>query len=174
MKSRSRMLGVVLILGAMAVVTTRLGAHVSPSGVLLHGCLTSDGSLVKLSAADANCKGTQMPIHLLSLGNDGVIPEDNLPPAPPSGITGYQRVLGTPGTATDGFAPTLVATCPAGKKVLGGGPQYIPDFIVSGGQPYVIESHPISDTTWQTTVGKLVDGTPAFMVRAVAVCADAS
>jgi hypothetical protein len=81
--------------------------------------------------------------------------------AGPPGISGYQRVVAVGPLLNAGEHATATASCPAGKKVLGGGPQFD-----SGLQ--INESY-ASETEWKTVMKNPGPGSAGFSV--VAYCA---
>lgn len=79
------------------------------------------------------------------------------------GVSGLERVYGASTNIAVGGIASVSVTCPAGKKLLSGGPD-------TNGQPHllIIYSVPGSDTTWSVTARNVgSDGT----VRAWAICA---
>ena len=82
----------------------------------------------------------------------------------PAGVSGWQRVLSQPVAVGPGLINGSTATCPAGKKVLGGG------FITSGSAFEVTYSAAYSDTSWRIE-GKNV-GITSFEVFAQVICAN--
>ena len=79
------------------------------------------------------------------------------------GVSGVERVFGPSTNIAVGTVGSVTATCPAGKKVLTGGPD-------TNGQPHllIIHSYPGTDTGWYAAVRNVgSDGT----VRAWALCA---
>lgn len=86
-----------------------------------------------------------------------------------AGVSGYQQVSET---RTVSLAPGedgqfITVTCPAGKKVLGGGRSY-------GGFFTITNDGPISDTEWQVLVINRSDVNSTAQVRVTAICADAA
>jgi hypothetical protein len=79
-----------------------------------------------------------------------------------AGVSGYQNVQGTVVSVAPGASNISTATCPAGKRSLGGG--------VAGGFPMAIElSSPVGGSGWDVEVKNLGASTETF--AAVAVCA---
>ena len=88
-----------------------------------------------------------------------------------STISGYEIVIGPRVTVTSAFSPLVTATCPAGKRVLGGGADI--DF-VSGAVSSIARSAPSGGgTSWSAIVSKIGTQTD-FQAFAVAICANAS
>jgi hypothetical protein len=89
-------------------------------------------------------------------------------PAGPSGISGREVVesVGEFGPTDPPARKTIVATCPAGKVVVGGG---------LGGATlygvYVMHSYPSSSTAWSVTIGTStsIGGTAFYTVYAICV-----
>ncbi len=72
-----------------------------------------------------------------------------------------------------GFFSVVTAKCPVGKKVIGGGGEAQP---VSGGSYYddlaLVDSYPITDTSWQAVASEVNPTTGQWRVLAYAICAD--
>jgi hypothetical protein len=99
-------------------------------------------------------------------------------PAGASGLSGYEivQVTGPVGTEFQRIE-VLTASCPAGKKVLGGGGFPVLDAGFSGvvDNISVHESLPLNDTTWDfQMVSANPDGVTKWHLVAYAVCADAA
>jgi len=88
-----------------------------------------------------------------------------------AGVSGHQRVSATTSIPAS-FLATLVASCPSGKKVLGGGVQF-PSLGSQLDQLKLVmhQSYPSSDSSWQV----YFSNTNAFAVQATvwAICASA-
>ena len=191
----SAALVVVAIMGSL--VSSQLAAHGGNGATnIIHACVNSNSGAIRIVDANDTCRNNESPLDwngpdisgnaapataLAANGNNcsagqfaqGVDASGNAEgcASVATGITGYERVLGSFGTSTDVFTPTLTASCSSGKKILGGGVEYN---FVSGGRPFVVESYPSSETQWTAHVEKLVDGTPDFQARAIAICGNAS
>jgi hypothetical protein len=77
------------------------------------------------------------------------------------GISGYERVVGQGPVLNSGEHATATAPCPAGKKVLGGGPQF--DSGLELNESYA------SETEWKVVMKNPGPGSASFSV--VAYCA---
>jgi hypothetical protein len=75
-----------------------------------------------------------------------------------SGISGYQRVVGLGPVLNAGEHATATATCPAGKKVLGGGPAF--DSGLQVNEAYT------SETEWKVVMTNPGPGSASFSVAA--------
>jgi hypothetical protein len=95
-------------------------------------------------------------------------PKGDTGPAGPAGASGYEVVKATTQTlnSTEGSA---VATCPAGKKVLGGGGWT--EQIQGAGQPLLNVSAPVQETSWNVQVWSAKPGNWVTVVYAI--CATA-
>jgi Collagen triple helix repeat (20 copies) len=91
-------------------------------------------------------------------------------PAGSNGVSGYERVMGSTASIDTGgnTASTVTASCPAGKKVVGGGVTATNALGVAIGA-----SAPTSDTTWSVSASVGFSGTPAN-ITAYAVCITAN
>jgi hypothetical protein len=95
--------------------------------------------------------GPQGPIGLT--GSTGV-----------AGVIGWEKITGA--ASPTGSAPIAVATCPLGKKVMGGGFKASGNYGVVG----IVESYPSSDTEWTVAGVSHVIGV-VYSLRAYAICA---
>jgi hypothetical protein len=77
------------------------------------------------------------------------------------GISGYERIVGQGPVLNSGDHATATASCPAGKKVLGGGPQFDSGLEVN-------ESY-AQETEWKVVMKNPGPGSAGFSV--VAYCA---
>ncbi len=83
-----------------------------------------------------------------------------------SGATGYEQVAGTT-SSNNSSAKTATATCPNGKKVVGGGWNTPSQ---SGFPPFVLSSRATSDTVWTVTTTLALG---SFSLQAFAICINA-
>lgn len=99
-------------------------------------------------------------------------------PGSPGGLTGYEQVesqVMNPGNLGTGSSFSVVASCPAGKKVVGGGIRLSGNVAVLADMR-VLESIPASDSSWRASA-ILVGPTPSagqVTLTAYAVCANAN
>jgi hypothetical protein len=125
--------------------------------------------------------------YLVPLAGDGRFPQAVVPIGPPgprgdkgergepgpAGLAGLRAVSVT--TATDSSSTkSVTATCPGGKRVLGGGATIIG---AGPGGPVVVQSQPVgtdaaSVDAWTTTAVEVGAYTPSWRLIAYAICAD--
>ena len=79
------------------------------------------------------------------------------------GISGYQRIEASGGVLNVGEQGSATASCPGGKKALGGG-------VSSDAYLGIVESQAVTDTQWRVTARNL--GPSASGFSAFAVCAN--
>jgi hypothetical protein len=84
------------------------------------------------------------------------------------GISGYVRVVGSWTNIAKGTAATASATCPAGKRALGGGPETQPFFV----ELAIVHDLPVSEKTWTVRAWHLGYSLNAGSFRVWAVCAN--
>jgi hypothetical protein len=81
------------------------------------------------------------------------------------GVTGWVKVIQSPTTIGPGLGNGSTATCPAGKKVVGGGYAYSPTDV-----PVIVSwSAPSADTMWHVDVKNT--GNQSIELQAYAICA---
>jgi hypothetical protein len=85
------------------------------------------------------------------------------------GLSGVQTVSGQKSVVNSTFSE-LVVSCPAGKRVIGGGSAT--NKIVLGAGPYVYLSRPANTTSWQ--VGMAASPAQSWTLTAYAICANVS
>jgi hypothetical protein len=90
--------------------------------------------------------------------------------AGPPGATAYQVVTAASGALTQNAFTSVTATCPAGRKVLGGG-AFINGVLNSGGSAHLITSRPTAgNTAWLATMAnpsKISSNLSAYAVCAI-------
>ena len=91
-------------------------------------------------------------------------------PAGPAGLSGLERVEST--SASSSASPkTQTTTCPAGKRLLGGGVRVAPNLLV----PLAVQqSFPDNDNVYRATVRESTATAAAWSITVFAVCANAS
>ena len=97
----------------------------------------------------------------------GQIPHGPTGPQGPPGVSGREQIASeTP--LTSGSPKNLTATCPAGKKVLGGGVE-----ISGAGRARVtaVENHPAGDNAWEAEAWEAVATGATWKVVVHAICA---
>ncbi|HET6623340.1 MAG TPA: hypothetical protein VFG70_02330 [Gaiellaceae bacterium] len=97
----------------------------------------------------------------------GQIPHGPTGPQGPPGVSGREQVASeTP--LTSASPKNLTATCPAGKKVLGGGVE-----ISGAGRARVtaVENHPAGDNAWEAEAWEAVATGATWKVVVHAICA---
>ena len=82
------------------------------------------------------------------------------------GVSGYERVP-TASANSSANTKTQTATCPVGKKVVGGG------YSASVNVMNVNSNNPTSDTVWSVTATENESGNPTWILTAYAVCVTA-
>jgi hypothetical protein len=100
----------------------------------------------------------------------GQIPPGPTGPQGPSGVSGREQVASeTP--LTSGSPKNLTATCPAGKKVLGGGVE-----ISGAGRNRVtaVENKPSGDNAWEGEAFEAVTTQSSWKLVVHAICANVS
>jgi hypothetical protein len=130
------------------------------SGSKLNSNAVTGAKVKNGSLAAGDFKGGQLPVGPQGpAGLQG--PKGDKGDGGAPGISGYQRVVTYAAALSAGQSATASAPCPAGKKVLGGGPQFD-----SGLQ--VNESYPL-ETEWKVVMKNPGPGSAGFSV--VAYCA---
>ena len=85
-------------------------------------------------------------------------------------LSGYERVSHTEEFSGLTGAHAAQASCPAGKKALGGS-AYI-DWLFAGDRPLVnLEDYPLNDTTWSATLSNYNDHAVNGAFKVVVICA---
>ena len=145
----------------VGVVATLLVASADATVVI---CSTKKG---KLSLRSDACKAKETLVPAADLGVTG-------PPgaAGPAGLSGLEVVSDQAAiTQTGVVTTTVVANCPSGKHVIGGGGEFVP-VVGTVSLWEVRESKPITSDPqgWQYKV--LADVNDDYAVRAWAICAN--
>ena len=137
-----------------------------------------DGSVTSLDIANSTITGAD--VHDRSLTRaDFKRGSLTLGPRGAAGPQGPEGQKGSPGTsgrqvvqaesaATSTSPKGVTATCPPGKKALGGGVEVSGD---GRDRISVTESMPLGDEAWQARAVELVSTTATWRIRAYAVCA---
>ena len=132
------------VVAIMAAAIGSAQATIPDSNGVVHACYKNNGAIRVVNSA-ANCKANETALTWSRTGPQGV-------PGPagatgPSGLSGYEVINNVQNGALQvGGNVDLVATCSAGKKVLGGG------YVV----PSVSDSAPLSrpepgNTAWRVS-----------------------
>jgi hypothetical protein len=98
----------------------------------------------------------------------GQLPAGPQGPQGPPGLSAREQVSAET-ALTSGAPKTVTATCPAGKKVIGGGAE------VSGAgraRVTVTENHAVGDTAWEVEAFEAVATPAAWKVIVHAICAN--
>ena len=132
------------VVAIMAAAIGSVQATIPDSNGVVHACYKNNGAIRVVNSA-ANCKANETALTWNQTGPQGV-------PGPagatgPSGLSGYEVINNIQNGALQvGGNVDLVATCPTGKKVLGGG------YVV----PSVSDTAPLSrpepgNTAWRVS-----------------------
>ena len=140
-----------LVLGSTIVIGLRalpVGANHNNDGAV-HVCVNNATGAMREVSNPNRCRGYEHPIELGGLIVPGLEIVNATKPLPP------------------GYADLQVASCPPGKKVLGGGVKTLP----SASDIAVISTHPFTNTSW---MGEMANRTNFDLTMIVyAICADA-
>ena len=135
---------------------TLTGLHIKPGTLVAAdfktGQLPSGAKGEKGDKGDKGAKGDK--------GDPGIA---GLP-----GLSGYQVVQAVSGPLTKNVFTSVTATCPGGKKVLGGG-GFVNGVYPAGPTPALITSRPVNGVSWQAGMSNNA-GSSSNLV-AYAVCA---
>ncbi len=136
-----------------------------------HGAVYLDEAPFNMSTDGYLEVTATQPVVALTLRQD-----NNLLSAAPvitaaaTAITGYERVVTTENFTGLLGAHSAQATCPSGKKALGGS-AYI-DWLFAGDRPLVrLEDYPSNDTTWHATLSNHNDHAVNGAFKVVVICA---
>ena len=89
-------------------------------------------------------------------------------PAGPPGVSGLQRVdIASATSSVDSRSVAL--TCPAGKRVLGGGARVTGE---GSNRVSIVESYPGDANTWNARAAEVVSTTAQWQLHAFALCAN--
>lgn len=165
------------ILSIVALVFASAGTATAAS--LLTGAQIKNGSLTGIDVKNGTLKSVDVANgSLLALDfKAGQLPAGPQGPQGPQGPAGPQGAPGVSGlevvTAQTGFDSLafkgVIVSCPAGKKVLGGGASVISpstDVALSGSQPTS------SGTGWHANAAEVNPTASLWLVRAHAICAN--
>lgn len=135
------------------------GKKIAPAAIT--GVRVKDGSLLAADFASG-----QLPA-----GAPGAKGDKGDPGAPgPPGLSEYEVVTGT-SASTSVELKSILATCPSGKRALGGG-AFLAATQTIAGAPVLTESHPTtSGTIWVVSAHETGSYAPPWSVRAYAICA---
>ena len=175
---------------AVALLAARAGAQAPAAPTLLAGCyVPSSGTVYRIDVPEAPAPGAPKrclsPAHVQfawnatgpagaqgergPAGERGPGGAAGVPGAP--GVSGWQRVEASyPGLSlTAGGELFRDASCPAGKKLLGGGATL---FSVSGSRVIVHVSRPAADDVWRAGAANIGVGASTFTLLVSAICAN--
>jgi collagen type VII alpha len=90
-------------------------------------------------------------------------------PAGTNGVSGYERISGTASQSNTTSPKSATATCPVGKKVVGGG------YTTSGldGATAIVQNQAVNDTSWIVRAYR-DGGSGSWSVQAFAICLTAA
>jgi hypothetical protein len=174
------------VIASLALLLSLSGTAVA--GALITGANVKNGSLSGLDVKDGSL-GTS------DIKDGSLLPKDFKPgklpagpqgpagPAGPQGAAGPQGLAGQNGIAGlqivtalspfDSVTPkTLTATCPADKKVIGGGGY---TSLIAGAVPNdvaLVASNPTGTNAWRLVAHEMDAYAPSWMIRVYAVCAN--
>jgi hypothetical protein len=161
-RGRARWAALIAIVAVLAVGGIAYAMIPDANGVI-HSCYKkSGGALRVIDSAVTNCDVNETPLNWNQTGPPG-----------PAGISGYQIATTSQQTTAGGFFGTQDASCPSGKKVLGGGASATTDSAFSSGF-HVLQQLPVGDSQWRAVfdidnpLGDLV------VLTTYAICANVS
>jgi hypothetical protein len=150
-----------------------------PSPAMVIACLAlgvalSGTSYAKILALPVNSVGTpQLKANAVissKVKNQSLLAVDFKPGQLPAGIHGYEVVEGGPIIAMNQIYNSLLMTCPAGKKAIGGGGG-TGGGIIPGDGPYIVVNEPsIDGSSWLVQTARATSGYSALGGRVI--CAD--
>src|SRR5207253_1268919 len=126
-------------------------ASIPSSSGVINACYMKTGGAISVIDSTQKCGSNQTSLNWNQMGSPG--PAGATGPQGPAGVSGYEIVVGPESTVLASPNPnTLAATasCPAGKKALGGGVQTTGAGEPAGTQGIFRETRPLDDTTWQS------------------------
>jgi hypothetical protein len=136
------------------------------SGGKIHGCARSTSGFLKLVHSHTSCPSGSELVTWNQHGRQG--PRGPQGDDGPPGVSQYEEVRSAPLSMGPGEGGHADATCPQGKKVLGGG------YVVGAGDNrlHILNTTPVgSDRIWSVAVDNTAtSGTPETLT-AVALCA---
>lgn len=170
------------MLGLLAVLVTTATPDAAVMCVKTKKGVAKEGAPIKLRTA---CLASEVAVDPVALGLQGPPGADGAqgtqglqgtPGAPGApGLSGVEVVTGAGNTViTSSGTSTATASCPGGKKVLGGGATYVS---IAGGtlsEQRIDENRPVTTEPQGWTVSMTASVTDDWRVDAHAVCASAS
>ena len=179
--TRKAIIVVIAVLGALVAGAIAYAAIPDANGVI-RGCYQkNNGKLRVVSSAD-DCRNSERAIRWSQQGPRGPDgpqgrPGPPGPPGPqgPRGVSDYQVVENVRRDVPLPIHDDFFASCPAGKRVLGGGgivQLYAPSGFVGLGSPLTFSYPIMAGTAWVMRVDQLVTtGATKANVTVVATCA---
>ena len=153
---------------AIAAVAIALAAIPDASGII-HACYGNKSGALRAVNSAADCKKTETALTWSQMGPQGIPGPQGLPgamgPAGPAGVSGYE-IINNVGELPPNGTVAVIATCSAGKRVIGGG------YVVPAIGDMVGLSRPEGDNAWGRVDFKSNGGSGAASVYAI--CATAS
>jgi hypothetical protein len=166
---------VVLLVAAAVLITGTATAMIPDADGVIHACFKkSGGSLRVVDSALTSCASSETALDWNQSG-----PPGPTGPSGPAGISGYEIVT-TSQQTTDRLLVVQDASCPSGKKVLGGGGRaWLADLQSSGGLGLaVVDGFPVGDSVWRAVFfldpNNYVPEGAEVILTTYAICANVS
>jgi len=136
-----------------------------------HGAVYLDEAPFNMSADGYLEVTATQPVVALTLRQDSnLLSSAPVITAQAAAINGYERIVTTENFTNLAGTHSAQASCPSGKKALGGS-AYI-DWLFAGDRPLVkLEDYPSNDTTWNGTVSNYNDHSVTGAFKVVVICA---
>jgi hypothetical protein len=148
-------------------------ATIPDSSGVIHSCYKKSGGAVRvIDNATTNCSSGETSLNWNVTGPPG----SPGPPGPPgpAGVSGYEIVTQEQQDNSFAFFGGQSASCPTGKKVLGGGASALTaDGAVQGGYE-VLQEYPAGDSGWAAVFNIANRLGTSFILTTYAICATVS
>ena len=134
---------------------------------MIHSCFKKSGGAVRvIDSSVTNCGSGETSLNWNQAGAQGE--------PGPAGVSGYEIVTEAQTEDTTGFFGAFTATCPDGKKVLGGGGSALTSDGGVSNNYLVLNDFPTGDNAWQATFNISNPLGDTFVMTTYAVCANVS